>query len=510
MSEFMKLTPTTWSMQKYMEHDNNEQRIVIRRGHIAITNYHLGDNPAFEKSLSIWNEMTYQYDVIGFHYVEYCKELRINRNYDMLRLCKMFPGVKAVMDDRSFKSDYVNVKLFTGPKDDIQKLCIAFIAGMGKYDYTNSYTQKFIRLRPGSGKTYSMCAATAYFGARTVVVMPMSVLIEQWVDSYTTFTDIKAEEILVVQGSKKCEEIRKGKHTDKKVFLFIIDTIVSYNERYGDAKTTEMLEMTHAYLMGVDECHLNFKALSTLIALQDFPMTIWLTASPDRTERKESWIYKTVFHDVPQFGENIFHKDEKYLNVIIKEYRFVPEARQVNRINTKMGLNTKLYEMALLSSTKEDIASFENSLRTMLDWAKGLMKPEHRMLLLSNTIEGAEYLTMQAKKIFGSDDVGLYYGTMKKADKKESITKRVICATASSCGTGFDMPGMTICMNILSYGSKVMATQLSGRVRKPRDGSPAIYVEFVNVGYYKCYNQYKSRKSELAKQTPNGKIMVIH
>ena len=507
---FTKLIPNNWNIKHYLNQDTgHEKQIVLRHGHIAITNYDLGDCPELEKSLSVWNEMYYRYEVVGYYYVKKCRELRLNRNYNLARLCKLFPNAKPRIDQDHFKSDVVDIKLYAEPRDDIQKLCITFIAGAGKYAYTNSYTQKFIRLRPGSGKTYSLCAASAFFSARTVVIMPMSVLIQQWIDSYVEFTSIKKEEILVVQGSKKCEEIRNGKHKNKKIFLFIIDTLVSYHDRYGDDLTCEMLEATKAYLLGVDECHLNFKALSEIIALQDFAMTIWLTASPDRTEQKESWIYKTVFHDVPQFGENVFHKDEKYLNVMVKEYRFTPAMNQINAINTKMGLNTKLYEMALLNSDAAAIADFEESLDLMLRWAKSKMKPEHRMLMLANTVEGAQYLTRRCKKVFDESEVGLYYGGMNKEDKKAALPKRVICATASSCGTGFDMPGMTICMNILTYGSKVMATQLSGRVRKPKDGSPAIYVEFVNVGYHKCYNQYRSRKAELAKQVPNGKIIVI-
>lgn len=508
--EVIELQPANWAIKNLLQVDKHAtgHTIIIRHGHIAIANYKLGDNPRFEKYLSVWNEMYWRYEVVGFYYVKQFKELRLNRNFNLRYLCSSFPDAEVKVDLHPFESDEIDVLLLTPPRDDIQKLCMTFLAAMTKYEYLGETTQRFIRLRPGSGKTYSLCTATAFFRAKTVVIMPMSVLLKQWKDSYMNFTDIKEKEILIVKGSKKCEEIRQGLHQDKKVFLFLIDTLVSYHDIYGDMKTMEMLEATHAYLMGIDECHLNFKALSMVLAMQNFPMTVYLTASPDRTERRESQIYKTVFAGVPQFGEDVFTKDEKYLNVIIKEYHFTPNHEQVARINTKMGMNTKLYESELINSDERAKEDFDNSVIQMLKWAKTKIRKEDRMLLLANTIEGAEYLKTLCDKVFEENESASYYGTMNKTLKEEAKTKRIICATASSCGTGFDMPGMTVCMNILSYSSKVMATQLSGRVRKPKSG-PAIYIEFVNVAYHKCYNQFKSRKSTLADQVPNGKLLVI-
>ena len=509
MSEFIELKPKTWSMQHYIER-NDQQEIIIRHGHIAITNYNLGDNKQFERSLSVYNEMYYRYDVVGFYYVKRYKELRINRNYNLNRLAHVFPNARFRMDLHGFKSMQENIILKTPPRDDVQKLCLSFLAGMGKYQWITSETQRFVQLRPGSGKTYMLCACSAYYSARTVVVMPLSILVEQWVEAYTTFTNIKKDEILVVRGSKKCEDIRKGKHKDKKVFLFLMDTLTSYHDTYGDMKTSEMLEATRAYLFGVDECHMDFRALSTILALQDFSMTVYLTASPDRTEKKESWMYKTLFAEVPRFGENVFHKSEKYLNVIIKEYKYVPTPREINRINTKMGMNTKLYENALIDANPSNRQDFDDAFILMLNWSKKQMKDEHRLLVLTNTIEGAQYMSTLCEKVFDKSEVGVYYGTMPKDQKKDAMEKRIICATASSCGTGFDMPNLTVCMNVMAYGSKVMATQLPGRVRKPKDGSPGIYIEFVNTAYYKCYNQYKNRKATLANHTPNGKLIVIN
>ena len=509
MSEFKELVPKTWTMKKILGRYDT-QTIVIRRGHIAVTNYHIGDNPGFEKSLSVWNEMYWRYEVVGFYYVKELKEIRVNRSYNLWLLARFFPRIPVKVDPDVYDADQIDVKLLTSPRDDVQKLCIAFIAAQAQYEDTINATQKFIQLPPGSGKTYSICSATCFYKARTVVIMPLSVLVEQWIDSYTTFTNIKKEEILYVKGSKKCEEIRQGLHQDKKVFLFLVDTITSYHERYGSLKTMEMFENTHAFLLGVDECHLDLRALSIILAMQNFGLTIFLTASPDRTNPKESKIYKNLFHDLPVFGGDVLHKDEKYLNVIVKEYRYRPSPEAMQRMNTKMGLNGKAYETELIHATEYERKDFEDAFIVMLKWINERILKRHRVLVLCSTIEGTEYLANLCKKVFDKDEVASYYGTMKKEAKKTALTKRIICATSSSCGTGFDMPGMVCCFNIMTYSSNVSAIQLSGRVRKPKDGSPAIYCEFVNCAYYKCMNQYKARKAKLASQNPKNHIMVIN
>ena len=506
----INLTPKGWSTKCILNAiSQNHTIIIIRQGHIAITNYKLGDNPKFEKSLSTWNDMYYRYEVVGYCYAKEFKELRINRNYDIFKLQYYFPNVKIIYDNTPSSFERIKVKLLAAPRDDIQKLCVTFLAGAGKYEWTNNYTQKFVQLRPGSGKTYSMCTVTSYFGMKTVIVMPMSILLEQWIDSYCEFTSIDKSDIIVIKGSKKCEQLRNGKYTDKKVYLFLIDTIMSYYDTHGAYKTMMMLEATHAGILGIDECHLNFRALSILLAMQNFKLTIFLTASPDRTERKESMMFKTLFHDIPTFGENVFHKDEKYLNVMVKHYNWTPSVSAMHKMNTKMGMNTKTYESELINANPNERKDFDTSFRKMLRWALKQMKPTHRMLVLCNTIDGTKYLKSLCDLETDPESVSIYYGTMPAAEKNTAMTKRIICATASSCGTGFDMPNMTYCFNIMTYSSTVSATQLSGRVRKPKDGSPGVYVEFLNVGYHKCMNQYKSRKSKLTEQTPKGKIIVV-
>ena len=53
---FYILEPTKYTVQQQMKR-KKEQEIIFRHGHIAITNYHLGDCKAFEKMLSIWDEI---------------------------------------------------------------------------------------------------------------------------------------------------------------------------------------------------------------------------------------------------------------------------------------------------------------------------------------------------------------------------------------------------------------------------------------------------------------------
>ena len=64
----------------------NTDEIILHHGHISICNYKMGDNFEFEKSLSVWNKVTFRYELIGGYYIPEYKEFCINRGYDLQKL----------------------------------------------------------------------------------------------------------------------------------------------------------------------------------------------------------------------------------------------------------------------------------------------------------------------------------------------------------------------------------------------------------------------------------------
>ena len=195
---------------------------------------------------------------------------------------------------------------------------------------------------------------------------------------------------------------------------------------------------------------------------------------------------------------------------MVKTYRFLPTSAQIKKmVNQRKGwLNPKAYETVLLTAPQEQSEDFLNSLKAMLKWAKGLLKDGNKILILSETIDGTGCMQGIAEEVFPGK-TSRYYGTMKTADKKAGLQGTVICATTTSLGTGADIPGIQFVFNITTYANKIAASQLPGRARPLKDGTPVWYCELVNMSYMKTVRQYEKRKPDLIKKSKTGKIMVV-
>lgn len=358
--------------------------------------------------------------------------------------------------------------------------------------------------------TYCGVASTAFLSSKTLIIVPFSKLMNQWKESFLNFTSIPEDRIMLVQGGKACEKILEGKCKDKWVFIMMIDTLASFNKTHGDLATIDLLRMTRAHTKIVDEIHKDMKTVSMVEALSNFRMNYYMSASPGRSDQKENWIFKSLFKNVPRFGSSFKMQDEKHINIMIKKYEFCPTQKQINRmVNMKVGMNTKAYERELVYAAPDQQQSFNNALRVMLNWSKGLVKGDHKILILAQSIDFLEYIKNIADEVFPGE-TALYHGSLKKNEKAEALTHKVIIATSSSLGTGADIKGLQHVYNCATYANWIDATQLPGRARKLDDGTEVVYIELVNFGYRKTVKHFEKRRPWLISKSKNGKLIVVN
>ena len=592
---FYILEPTKYTVQQQMKR-KKEQEIIFRHGHIAITNYHLGDCKAFEKMLSTWDDIYFKYRPMGYWYIKRLRELRINRGFNIKLLHEYFSNATMTAENDAYPSDKIDIRLTANPRSDFQRVALTFMTANGDFKGNRSFTQQIIDAEPGEGKaqpndtmipvpggwkrmdelkvgdevynrlgnpvkvlaiypqnglqetyevfledgrctrcnkehlwvvyssrnpyaletltletimecmekdhikfylipaidaerkmygwvkidmikkttpTYQRCiliddpehiyltenyipthntfcgvATVSYFQRKAIVIVPIQKVLEQWRESFINFTTLKGEDILVVQGSNICKKIIDGKYKDKKVFLFMADTLSSFESRYGTLETIELMRATHAALKIVDEVHLDMKAISMIEAVSNFQMNYYMSATPGRAQRKENFIFRTQFYYVPRFGSDFKKQEERHVIVMTKFYKFLPDQSQINKMINKRQkwLNSKAYETELFNAPIHQRANFEASFTYVLRWAKKQLKPGNKILVLCSTIDGTKYLKdLCSAEVFSKSDVSQYYGSLPtEADKKSALEKTVICATSASLGTGADVKGSGI------------------------------------------------------------------
>lgn len=651
----------------------HDRCLVFRHSHIAITDYHLGDNKEFEKCLSVWDEMAWKYKRMAGYYVSELKEFRLPRGFDLELLSRHFKGYRVVIDnDDAIRADKVEMKLTVPPKDDAQRMIITFLCNQEEFKKNSRYTGHMVDANTGLGKampddtlvarpcgwtplgdlepgdtvftpdgrlacvlavypqsgtpmtyqftlangfttrcnydhmwkvrvdggdwellltsdllelihtghhvwlphvdkqiqrlildtmdvdeptgpsigfdedkeiisiepigpskqrciliddpnhlfvtrnfiqthnTYCSVAGSCFMSARTIIIVPIGKLLGQWKESYLKFTNLKEKDILIVQGSKMCQKILNGDYEDVKIFIFSLDTIISFRDRYGDMDTIEMFEKTGAYLKVFDECHLDMKGVNVIEALCNTKQTIYASASPGRSQKKENWIFHRLYRHVPRFGSKFTVQEEKYLDIMIVPYRWTPTAAQVNRLINRRTkwLNANLYEKELFNASREQTGEFFTKLNAMLTWSSKVVKKENKILIMCSTVEGTKTMLDEAEKVFPGE-CARYHGGLKESEKEAALKYRVICATGQSLGTGADIKGIQHVYNVSTYGNWINANQKPGRARKLEDGTQVVYIELVNFGYMKTMRQYEKRRPELIKKTRSGQLMLI-
>lgn len=489
---------------------HHEKAIIFRHSHIAITDYHMGDNREFERSLSRWDKMRWKYELLGGYYVKALREFRINRAFNIEQLKHFFPDYEFKVENCAYPYDEIDIQLLTPPRDDLQRMTLTFMASEGKFKNNAKFTQQMIENPVGTGKTYCGTAITAYMKTKTLIIVPLAKLLNQWKESFILFTGMDEDDILIVKGSKTCNKILEGKYKHKNVFIFMVDTIYSFNKQYGDIKTMDMLASTRCHTKIVDEIHLDLKAISMIEALSNFRMNYYMSASAGRSEQKENWIFKNLFTHIPRFGSNFQTKDEKHLNIMVKKYYFTPTPRQIKRmVSNKTGLNTKAYETELRVSPAEQRVNFEDQLKIILKWTKKNLKDENKIIIFGQSIEFLYYLQTIVEEVY-PNKTSVYYGGMKKDEKEKALHSDIIIATTASLGTGADIKGLQFGINCSTYSSWISVKQISGRLRKLPDETPTVYIEMVNFGYIKTVKQFEKRKPYLVKASKDEKILMVN
>ena len=775
---FMHLEPAKQSLKLQLNRITYKS-IVLRYGHIAITDYELGDNWEFEKLLSVYNEIEFKYNRVAGHYVKELKEFRIQRGFNLEHIARLFKNYKVWVDMDSFPEVRNNANLLVGPKDDLQTVGLTFLCSQGEFKKNASYTNLMVQAHTGAGKampddteiptpsgvvklkdlkvgdkvfnrhgkpvdvlaiysqgmqvtygvylddgrwvdcnpehlwtvydennemitistadmidnmsskkfylpiagpvefehiylgdnpsaynygvtyaaihdmvydidftlslythndietrkeflrglidgtrlynpddadrdmdnittnnirvadtiayvarslgyrvtihtfdelntpvscdtayririskidkaritkiklrpektaqrcilvddsehlylagefipthnTYLGTATSCFMHARTLVVIPISTLADQWKEAFLKFTDMEEEDILTINktGSnvKICEDIVDGKYADTKVFIIHVATLMAYRKKHGDMGLIDLLSSTKCYLKIVDEIHRDMSSVNIIDALSNFRMNIYLSATPTRTQKKEKFIFSQCFWNVPRFGNKFNVDEEKYINVMVKVYSFVPTSLQMKSMiqpRTKW-LNSASYEKTLITATEHQLTSFIASVRGMLTWSKKMLKTGKRILFMCQTVDGVNFIYDIAKTVFPESDIGKYYMTgMTKEEREISKKKTLIIATSKSTGTGFDLTNdkgenvIQFVHNMVTYSNAIDSVQNSGRARKLKDGTPVFYIEYVNFGYKKTLNQYLGRKPALLKVARNNQIQMI-
>lgn len=457
--------------------------------------------------LSKWDPVYFKREYIGLYYDKKNKELRIPRGYPESSLENMFPDCYIEHCNEIYDYDKINITLTSAPRDYKQEHILAYMLGQQPYQFTKKYTQIYVDLDTGEGKTFCGIASICFYQCRGVIFIPaISKIGDQWINSIDKFTTLKPNEYLYVKGSEMCKKIIKGEYKNVKIFVIPRSTVLSFIKKYDNdwSMLEKLVKSMNVGIKIMDEAHMDFNTIVNIDCFTNVSKTYYMSSSPSRSEKQERIIYKKIFKNVPQYGKKLKTKEQNHIIPLIMFFKSTPSPEWLKKIKTRYGPSLAKYGEYLLSddgARDEFLDAYIYSLYVLMQ----LRRRNGKILVICITIDFAKELKKITNQVFPYLSTGLFVGSGK--NKNKELDNDIVFSTIKSMGTGSEIENHQLTINTITYASEIIADQISGRIRKQYNRK-GVYCEIVNINHKIARDHYQKREQYLIKKAKNGKILT--
>ena len=323
--------------------------------------------------------------------------------------------------------------------------------------------------------TYCSGVGLCKYGVKTLIIMHRDQLRVQWMNSLYKMNGLNSSYVHEIDSSEELYEIATGEYKPNyDVYLMTHATFRAGLKRIGSMK----LAMNIGKNLGIglkiiDEAHLEFKDTILMDFIFNVKRNLYLTATDGRSSKDENSIFRHVFSSCVYYKPSAMLTDnrpKKWVNYYGVE------------VNTHVNKN--IYKYRVVGSKSMTPASYGQwvikrdktlqHFKCCRDIVKQLFKEDQYakliifMPLIDLCEECAYFLTMELQKDPEFPyDVDIRTINSKNSKKDNELAKHadIIVTTIGSCGTGTDIPGITGIISCSPFCSKIIASQVFGRIR---------------------------------------------
>ena len=337
---------------------------------------------------------------------------------------------------------------------------------------TDSRYRVGISTATGSGKTISTLASIVKNGKCAMVIV--SGLTDQWVRQALNFTNV-GERVVLVQGIQSLMRLME-QDAKPDIIVFSLETLRRYvnrEENYQDLPPYEkFIEYFGVDMKIVDECHMNFHAITIIDLYSNIRKNIYLTATFTSSNPQTRRIFNMVYPESMIYGANI---RKRYIRIWSYTYRmFVPEKAFMRQ----RGYSHIALEKYLYKRPHKLNHFFETVLYPIVNsHYESKCEPGQKCLVYFETINMVMAARQWFEKTYPNRKVGVYIG----GSEDEAYNKyEIICTTPGKAGVGTDIKNLYVLINTISFKSVTLAEQMPGRLRELPDGTTPEFIELVN------------------------------
>ena len=269
------------------------------------------------------------------------------------------------------------------------------------------YLRGILQAAPGVGKTFmGITIGSSELYQKTLIIVPKNVLVDQWVEAIMNFTDLKEENILILQGSDQ-DEITKVQDKNIKIIITKPQSLIS------QLKRNTFFDLYEAYscidLVIYDECHsagaTGFSKVTSLFKTNNI---LGLTATPFRRGINEFLLINSI-------GDIIIEADAEVLtpDIFIQK---IPQSFIKFPDKEMFALKQRLHDYPMMLSLFNMYLNFKKEyLNFLADWVKWARDQDREAVILFSTNKLASNLKKSFEEKFPDhpDEVLMLTGNSK-------------------------------------------------------------------------------------------------
>ncbi len=457
-------------------------KIEVRRTSIAIHNYEIGDCYALEKKFSVYDNLTHQRLPKGVWYDQDSSTIFIPRGVNIGMLERWFSASAIMIDEHDPYDEIKPILIKYLPKNEVQTEAIKFVLGKDKWCANRYKSQLSVNLNTGVGKTYVAVAMSSFLRQRVIMITSSLEWINQWKEKIIEYTNTSSDEIYILTGRLSITMLLSGKK-DISQYKFILAshaTIRAYADAEGWVGVTKLFSFIKVGLKIYDEAHLNFDNICMIDFYTNTFRTLYLTATPQRSDYGENLVYQSALKNVPKI--DLFNEDkDPHTKYISMNFNSHPTASDINRCRNVYGFDRLAYIKYI--SRKP---CFYKMIYILLNFT---LPMEGKILIyigMNSVIQEVhDWIEYNFPLLRGF--VGIYNSTIPKCDKPAQLNKKIILSTMKSCGAAMDIQGLKCTIDLAEpTGSLVLSRQALGRTRDKE----TYFLDVIDNGFKSIRNYY--------------------
>jgi superfamily II DNA or RNA helicase len=428
---------------------------------------------------SLYDRVLHKYTFSAFTIID--KDMYFPASISVEEIKKYFKNMDFVYNYKTTaKSSSISYNMKHPPRDELQKKAINFLMTMKDDDKVR---ERFLSLATGSGKTYVTINIISKYKKKPLIIVDTLDLAAQWKREFQNHSDLKEDEIVILSGAESVENEIKDKNG--KVYIAIHRTLGNMmTEDYNSINL--LMNKLKIGIRVFDEAHVNFKNVCMLNALSNVEYTIFLTATPSRSNFTDDHLYGKIFRRIPYFnGKDL--TDEKYHTVVLYSMDSKPSFDEKLSVKTKYGFNSSRWASYIENGGYE---IFWTTLTEIFDKFK-LQERKMKIAIMLPTINLIKKAEQDLKGL--NLDVGVFIGEIKKEKRILELDKDVILTNDKIFDKGIDVKDLEVLINFVPFASLVKTEQIIGRLRYGKDKA-SVLIDVTDYGFDECIKQFKIRK----------------